>query len=334
MSITTKKLRLMLLLCLLLIGIGFLFPYLFKQVVVWQREFNQLLSDNLHQIKQAPIYAGLSLILISFGYGVFHALGPGHGKFIITSYLSIHQSKIFASMRLAFLSSLMQGVVAIVATSIVVVILNLSSAYFKASQLWLERGAYALIFLLGLQWLMQSGRKIWQAQRKPKILQIKPIADNLHLKSAVQNPIVFLSHIHDENCGCGHQHLPDADQVTQANNLKSQWLIILSIGMRPCTGAIFILFLSYMLDLYIWGMVATMAMAIGTGITLSGFALMVQYARTTAVKVGKWYLSPTLKNQFSDWLKLVFGLILIGFAVSLIYATTLQSVGGAVLFGR
>ncbi|WP_439287289.1 zinc transporter permease subunit ZevB [Lonepinella sp. BR2357] len=334
MSISTKKISTILLLCLLIAGITLLFPYLFKQVVLWQREFNQLLSDNLHQIKQAPIYAGTSLILVSFGYGVFHALGPGHGKFIMTSYLSLHESKILASMRLAFFSSLMQGVVAIVATSIVVVLLNLSSSYFKASQLWLERGAYALIFLLGSQWIIQSGKKIWQIQRKPKILQIKPVADNQILKSAVQNPPVFLSYIHDENCGCGHQHLPAEDQLSQANSLKSQWLIILSIGMRPCTGAIFILFLSYMLDLYLWGVVATMAMAVGTGMTLSSFALMVQYARKTAVRVGKWYLSPRIKSQFSHWLKLAFGLLLMGFAVSLIYATTLQSSGGAGLFGR
>ncbi|WP_439295154.1 zinc transporter permease subunit ZevB [Lonepinella sp. BR2882] len=334
MSISTKKISTILLLCLLAAGIGFLFPYLFKQVVLWQREFNQLLSHHLHQIKQAPIYAGTSLILISFGYGVFHALGPGHGKFIITSYLSLHQSKIFASMRLAFLSSLMQGVVAIVATSIVVVLLNLSSSYFKASQLWLERGAYGLIFLLGIQWLMQSSKKIWHAQRRPKIKQIKPVTDDIRVKSAVQNPRIFSDHFDGENCACGHQHLPNEDQLTQANSLKSQWLIILSIGMRPCTGAIFILFLSYMLDLYVWGMLATMVMAIGTGLTLSGFALMVQYARNTAVQVGKWYLSARLKSQFSHWLKLAFGLILMGFALSLIYATTLQSVGGAVLFGR
>ena len=140
-----KKLSLVLLFCLLVAAIVFLFPWLFKQVVVWQRDFNELLSSLLHQVNQDPIYAGSSLILISFLYGVFHALGPGHGKFIITGYLSTHQSKLSASMKLTFLSSLMQGVVAVSATSVVVVALNLSSAYFSMSQLWLERGAFGLI---------------------------------------------------------------------------------------------------------------------------------------------------------------------------------------------
>lgn len=321
-------------LLLLISAILFLFPWIFQQIFVFQREFNQLLSDSLHQIQTYPFYAGSSLIAISFIYGIFHALGPGHGKFIITSYLATHQSKLAQSMKLTFLSSLMQGVVAISAVSVIVVGLNLSSSYFKLSQLWLERIAYGLIFLLGLQWLFQSVKSLYLKRKKPKFVGAYLLSaetgaptHKIGTQSAVKNP-------QDLSCSCGHQHLPNAQQLATSNSLKSQCLIILSIGMRPCTGAIFILFLSYMLDLYVWGMVATMAMAIGTGLTLSGFALLVQYARQTALKVGKWYLSPKLRPYFSDTVKLICALFLLGFALSLIYATTLQSSGGSVLFGR
>ena len=90
------------------------------------------------------------MIFAAFSYGVLHALGPGHGKFIIASYLSTHESQLKTSVRLSLLSSLMQGFVAVAATSIVVVILNLSSKYFKLSQLWLERSALILLLLLGI----------------------------------------------------------------------------------------------------------------------------------------------------------------------------------------
>ncbi|MGQ0286745.1 zinc transporter permease subunit ZevB [Pasteurellaceae bacterium 22721_9_1] len=327
-----KKYRLVVLLCLLIAGICFLFPLLFQQVVGWQKDINQLLSQQLHQIKQEPISAGIGLVAASFLYGVFHALGPGHGKFIITSYLSTHQSKLATSMRLTFLSSLMQGIVAIAATSIIVVLLNLSSAQFKTSQLWLERVAYGLIFLLGLQWLWQAIKNVLSQKGKPKIRAIQPISQAQLSKSAVKNPQVF--HQHSENCACGHQHLPNSVQLEGITDFKSQCLVIFSIGMRPCTGAIFILFLSYMLDLYWWGMLATMAMALGTGITLSSFALLVQYARQTAVKLGKWYVSPQFKQHIPSIVKLIFALLLMGFALSLMYATTLQSSGGALLLGR
>ena len=343
-----RKLKVIALFCLLIVAIGFLFPWLFKQVVLWQREFNQLLSEYLHRIKQDPVTAGGGLIIISFLYGVFHALGPGHGKFIITGYLSTHQSKLAASMKLTFLSSLMQGVVAVAATSVIVVALNLSSAYFKLSQLWMERIAFGLILLLGVQWCYQSLKKLWQQRKQtsqPTIQRIRLVEAPLKIgqnafvagrqnKSAVENLREIEAHRHDEQCGCGHQHIPAQNQLDNADSVKSQLLVILSIGMRPCTGAIFVLFLAYMIDLYSWGVLATMAMALGTGITLSGFALLVLYARQTAVTLGKWYLTPKLKIHFNSLLKLIFGMLLIGFALSLIYATTLPSSGGAVLFGR
>ena len=333
-----KKLSVVLLFCLFVAAIVFLFPWLFKQVVVWQRDFNELLSSLLHQVNQDPIYAGSSLILISFLYGVFHALGPGHGKFIITGYLSTHQSKLSASMKLTFLSSLMQGVVAVSATSVVVVALNLSSAYFSMSQLWLERGAFGLILLLGVQWCYQSLKKLYRQKNQPAMPEIQRAkfvsASSTIGQSVVKNIAVFQHHQHDEHCGCGHQHIPAQEQLERANDLKSQILVILSIGMRPCTGAIFVLFLAYMLDLYYWGILATMAMSLGTGMMLSGFALLVLYARQTAVKVGKWYLSPKLKMNFSALVKLIFGILLIGFSATLIYSTTLPATGGAVLFGN
>ena len=261
-----KKLSLVLLFCLLVAAIVFLFPWLFKQVVVWQRDFNELLSSLLHQVNQDPIYAGSSLILISFLYGVFHALGPGHGKFIITGYLSTHQSKLSASMKLTFLSSLMQGVVAVSATSVVVVALNLSSAYFSMSQLWLERGAFGLILLLGVQWCYQSLKKLYRQQNQPAMPEIQRAkfvsASSTIGQSAVKNSAVFQHHQHGVHWGCG------------------------------------------------------------------------LYARQTAVKVGKWYLSPKLKMNFSALVKLIFGILLIGFSATLIYSTTLPTTGGAVLFGN
>lgn len=109
-------------------------PWFFLHIASWQKEFNQLISENLHQIQNNSIKAGTTLIFASFVYGVLHALGPGHGKFIIASYLSTHESQLKQSTILSLLSSLMQGIVAITATTLLVVVLNLSSRYFKLSQ--------------------------------------------------------------------------------------------------------------------------------------------------------------------------------------------------------
>ena len=73
--------------------------------------------------------------------------------------------------------------------------------------------------------------------------------------------------------------------------------MILTIGMRPCSGAIFVLFLAYMLDLYSWGILAVLAMSFGTGLMLSAFAGIVRYARNTAIHLGRWYSSKIRKEK-------------------------------------
>ncbi|VTU06904.1 ABC transporter permease [Actinobacillus porcinus] len=329
------------LIALLIIGFYLYFPALFKQVVLWQRDFNQIISAQLHQIKQTPTESGITLITVSFLYGVFHAIGPGHGKFVIASYLSTHESKLKSSMKLTFFSSLMQGIVAVIAVSILVVALQLSSNYFKTSQLWLERVALFLMLLLGVQWMYQAIKMMRQSNSISIMNKSKPYIHAISIKSKAVFDIPFnpnrnnakdKSQENSYRCHCGHQHLPNAHQL-QAQSWKSQLLIILTIGMRPCSGAIFVLFLAYMLDLYFWGVIATMGMALGTGLMLSGFAVIVQYARQTAIQMSTWYGSVQgLTKHGAMLFKFMVGILIFAFAALLFYTTFQPTTGGAILF--
>lgn len=309
----------------LVLGVAgyFYLPTVFIQIALWQREINLLLAENLHKIQQKQALAGLMLVAVSFLYGILHAIGPGHGKFVIASYLSTHSSQFNSTIRLTLLASLVQGLVAICVTSVIVVVLNLSSSYFKMSQLWLERIAFSLLLLLGLSWCYQ-GIKKWRS-KNIKIKKITALSSSelligqhfAQVKSAVD-----LSH--NVSCDCGHQHLPSQQQLSQAKDYKTQALLILTIGIRPCSGAIFILFLAYMLDLYMWGIWASLTMAFGTGLTLTGFALLVRYARQTAISIGSWYgFSTKWQRQIDLIMKCGAGGILIFFALSLLYGTTM-----------
>ena len=197
--------------------------------------------------------------------------------------------------------------------------------------------------MLGLNWCWKSGKRLYKQHRQKKqklhIHKIqRAITNEIRTaeKSAVGISTIFPeTHTeHYANCGCGHQHIPDPDTLNQNVNIKESVLIILSIGMRPCSGAIFVLFLAYMLDLFAWGMAATLAMSLGTGITLSAFALLVRYARSTAIKIGQWYRRPFADIDIEAVAKCLAGIILIFFALALIYGTTLPVSGGATLFAR
>lgn len=293
-----------------------IYPYLLFQVVNWQKSFNQQISQAFNFIEQQPQQAGLTLFVVSFLYGVFHAVGPGHGKFILSSYLSIEQAKLPQAMRITLLSALAQGLVAIALVSVLVVGLMLSRSYFNLTVKWVERGSFILMILFGCYWLYQ-GIKVWRksAQKVVKIYKIVPLHSN-HMGHQ--------EHIHSEQCGCGHKHLPSSDELAKIQDWKSMLLVIFSIGLRPCSGAILVLFLAYTLDLYLWGIFSALVMAAGTGLTLSLFAVIVLVARKRAAKISRWYLSDTQSKRSVFGLKLLLGIILIGFGIILFHGSLID----------
>ena len=67
-----------------LAGPGWLAGF-FGQVSVWQTHFYRQLTAAVRAWQADG--GGWLLIGLSFAYGVFHALGPGHGKAVISSYV-------------------------------------------------------------------------------------------------------------------------------------------------------------------------------------------------------------------------------------------------------
>ena len=52
-------------------------------------------------------------MFLSFGYGIFHAAGPGHGKTVISAWLLATENELKRGIVIAFLSSIIQALVAI-----------------------------------------------------------------------------------------------------------------------------------------------------------------------------------------------------------------------------
>lgn len=107
--------------------------------VLWQREVNQQMSVLLKAVADNPTKAGGALLAFSFIYGVLHALGPGHGKIVITTWLATHPSKLKSSIGLTLASSLLQGGVAIALVVVVLSLLQLPARQLHMSSFWLEK---------------------------------------------------------------------------------------------------------------------------------------------------------------------------------------------------
>lgn len=242
-------------------------PQVMMKSIIWQREVNQQMSGLLKAVAENPTKAGGSLLAFSFVYGVLHALGPGHGKIVITTWLATHPSKLKSSIGLTLASSLLQGGVAIALVVVVLSLLQLPARQLHMSGFWLEKGSYALVGLLGLILCWRALKKLRVLLQKPKFKTFTP------------------HHVHDENCGCGHQHLPTQEQLQNGDDWRARLVIVLSMGMRPCSGAIMVLLFSKVIGVFGWGMLSALAMAAGTSLTISSLALLVHSFRQLAVKL-------------------------------------------------
>lgn len=259
---------------ILLLAAGMLWQYwpqILLQSVLWQKVLNREMTQLLQQVAQQPQQAGVTLMLFSLAYGVLHALGPGHGKVVISTFLATHPARLKTSMKLTLLAALLQGGVAIGLVTVMLVVLQTSSRTMHLGSYWLEKGSYLLVMALGL-WVG------WRALRALRAA-LKPVPK-------MQIHTIRPHHQHDENCGCGHAHLPSAAQMEQAVSGKTQALVVFSMGLRPCSGAIMMLLFAKVIDVYLWGVASAMAMAIGTAVTVSAMGLLVQRSRKLAEKLG------------------------------------------------
>ena len=238
-------------------------------VLARQQVFYTQLSGAIRDVKgTAPLSAALGLMLLSFGYGVFHAAGPGHGKAVISGWLLANNQQLKRGILISAMSSAIQAMSAILIVSGVLAFVALAGGVArdaaKASSFWVELASYGLIMGLG-------AHLIWRT--------LRPKKTHAHDNHDHKN-----HHHHGEECGCGHAHMPQADDLKAPVSLRHAFSLALAIGMRPCTGALLVLLFSYAAGLYFAGIAATFAMALGTFITIAIIASLTVLSRDFALR--------------------------------------------------
>lgn len=292
-------------------------PQLLMQSVVWQKGLHQEMATLLQQVKAAPKQAGAVLMLFSLGYGVLHALGPGHGKVVITTYLATHPARLKSSLKLTFAASLVQGLVAIFLVTLVLVVLQLSSRQLHQSSFWLEKGSFILVILLGV---MLS----WRALKRLS-LAVRAVRPAPALRITRLHPLPA-NHVHSADCGCGHRHLPSDAELQAGNDWRTKTAIVLAMGMRPCSGAILVLLFSKVIGVFTWGVFSALAMALGTSMTISLLALLVHYSRKLAIRISR-------QRAPAAWSAVAWGSLALAGGVILLFAGVLMYVSAQPEFG-
>lgn len=247
------------------------FGSLFAWINAQQQGFYRLMTGALKDMRDNP-WAASTLVGLSFAYGVFHAAGPGHGKAVISSYMLANEVELKRGVALSFLSALLQGVVAILLVGAAYLFLRGTTVSMTDATRALEIGSYALIALFGA-WLLL--RKLRPAQRPVATLGLQAVEVHDH----------HHHHAGDVCATCGHAHAPDPALLKgERFRLREAWSAIVAVGLRPCSGALIVLSFALLNGLYLGGVLAVLAMSVGTAITVSILATLAVTAKGAAVR--------------------------------------------------
>jgi ABC-type nickel/cobalt efflux system permease component RcnA len=288
---------------------GGILPDLFRTIAAWQSSFYRELTGLVARMRTDGT-AVWWLCAFSFAYGVLHAAGPGHGKAIVSAYVLANRETARNGAILAMVSALAQAVTAISLVLVAAVALGATSIAMTEAARVFEIGSFAVITGLGL-WL--TWRKIIRplaanfAARyapvqvggmtlalagvsrsmadhdpvlRPGAVQLRGFAGHHHEHHDAH---VHHDHHHAEGVACDHcAHVPSPDLARGTLDWRKAWTAVVAVGLRPCTGALIVLVFALSQGMLAGGIAATVAMAIGTGLTVAALTLAAVGARGLA----------------------------------------------------
>lgn len=224
-----------------------------------QREAQTALAGGLRAVRAGEPGAWIALMGVCAAYGFFHAAGPGHGKLIIGGYGAAARVTAWRLSSLAIASSLAQALAAIILVAVGSWVLGWGrSELTDAAEQVLAPASYIAIALVGL-WLVMRGL------RRTGSAAAHPVDEHGHCST------------------CGHAHGPSVDQAASVSSLRDALAIIISIAIRPCTGAVFLLILCFGLGIPWAGVAGAFVMGLGTASVTVLVALLAVSARQSVL---------------------------------------------------
>ncbi|HEY9039727.1 MAG TPA: hypothetical protein VIN05_12395 [Roseovarius sp.] len=207
----------------------------------WQRDFQNGLATALRALRAGEPGALALLMSLAFGYGFVHAVGPGHGKVLIGGYGMGRRVPVLRLSLIALGASLAQAATAVLLVYGGALVLGYTRSQLTgAVEGWMAPLSSAAIGAIGLWLIFRGARRLWRQAKGRR------------------------AHTHDAECDCGHKHGPTPQEAAQTHGAWDTAALIGGIAIRPCTGALLLLVLTWQMNIALAGLAATLAMALGT----------------------------------------------------------------------
>lgn len=190
------------------------------------REYLQEIKNNQSS------YAFFALMLFSFVYGVVHALGPGHGKALVSSYFLSTQRDIQKAFYISAAIGVVHTFSALILTLLVYFTLNVLLSSFIENVTFYLTKISAIIILIMVSYLLYK--------KLPK-------------------PANKKWDIHVPTCGCSS---------CQADHKKADIGVVLGAGMIPCPTTVLLFIFTFAQGMYLTGFIAALFMSAGMSLVI------------------------------------------------------------------
>lgn len=278
---------------------------LFHWAAMQQRDVQNAMAGALRAIRSGDRLALAGLCGLSAAYGFLHAFGPGHGKILLGGAALAGAVPMRKMAAIGIAASLGQSVTAIAMVTVGAGIVAAAGGGEALAEGLLANASRWIVAAIGALIALRGARRLWQVRRAAAPVTIGSGLDGLapaparmdraetlaattdipfkarafrHAAhaGAAPGPAAGAHHgphhhaDHDPACGCGHAHGPTVAEVAAVTSPREIAALILAIAIRPCTGALFLLAISFGLGIPVAGILATLAMGLGT----AGFNLI------------------------------------------------------------
>jgi len=254
-----------------------------------QRAVQNSLAVALRALRAGDTWALLSLIALCFAYGVVHAAGPGHGKLLMGGYAVGTEVPRRRVVVLTLAGAIGQALTAIALVAVGAAIFGLGrTEMVNLADGYLSVVSAVAIALVGL-WLVLRG-----------VLRVGRIPPSETIPAGICPT-------------CGHAHGPSPAEIKRATDWRSALAVVAAVAVRPCTGALFVLILTFSMGLTAAGILGVLAMALGTALV------------TLAVALGAWHFRGGLAARIDGpgGLRVLAGLeVLAGLTIALVSLQT------------
>jgi len=218
-------------------------------LIEFQRQVNVGIAIHMRALETGNSFATFFLGLgVAFVYGMVHALGPGHGKFVIMSYFMGREVYVLRGLVMAVQMAVVHVIAAVVIVWVADILLKTSLGIGLADVPGIRAGSFLIIAAIGIYMLYQIVRG-----SRGRSYTHNHTHDHGHHHH---------SHNHHHH-GHSHDHSHGASHATEGG------LVALAVGMVPCPGAVLVMLYAIANDMIYPGFLLVAAMSAGIGLTIA-----------------------------------------------------------------